>query len=489
LGQKPAIRQTFTYDALNRIATAAASTYAQSSTHCWGESFTIDQYGNLTSIGVISADYNGCTQDSLSVAVSSTTNRITTSGYCYDSAGNLLGQSDCFTYEYDAENQLIETAGVVYTYDGDGKRVKKDQTSGSTYDRLYWYDLGINPLAETDLSGNTTNEYIFLGGARVARQDSSNVYYYFADHLGTSRTIVQAGQTSPCYDADFYPYGGERLITNTCSQTYKFTGKERDGESGLDYAFARFYNARLGRFMSGDPLGGDIGDPQSLNRYSYVLNDPINLIDPTGMNCYDEEGVVDFRRPGCVTSDDDDFCLGCGGPLGVGEDDDDSGAFRPAPCYYSRSCPQESRPTPQHPVISAPPPAPRPVPTISADPNWFHSRQAQCVGEGFKEAVKDLAHVDLADAVVGVVVGDVKPVGALATPGNAAWAAERGVKYVANNRGVVISIRETLREEGHRVSGNAIARGARFVGRSLAAVGVGLAGISGYDAYKTCMNN
>jgi RHS repeat-associated protein len=83
--------------------------------------------------------------------------------------------------------------------------------------------------------------------------------------------------------------------TQSCPQSYKFTGYERDAETGLDYAFARYYNARLGRFMSGDPLASDVGDPQSLNRYAYARNNPINFIDPTGLQCdpagHDSRGV------------------------------------------------------------------------------------------------------------------------------------------------------------------------------------------------------
>jgi RHS repeat-associated protein len=66
---------------------------------------------------------------------------------------------------------------------------------------------------------------------------------------------------------------------------YKFTGYERDAETGLDYAFARYYSSRLGRFMSTDPLAGDLTDPQSLNRYAYVYNNPSNNADPSGLYC------------------------------------------------------------------------------------------------------------------------------------------------------------------------------------------------------------
>jgi RHS repeat-associated protein len=76
---------------------------------------------------------------------------------------------------------------------------------------------------------------------------------------------------------------------------YKFTGYERDPETGNDYAFARYYNPRLGRFMTPDQLGGGIGDPQSHNRYAYVGNNPINLTDPSGL-CGQAQGTNRFCR-------------------------------------------------------------------------------------------------------------------------------------------------------------------------------------------------
>jgi len=64
---------------------------------------------------------------------------------------------------------------------------------------------------------------------------------------------------------------------------YRYTDKERDTESGLDYFGARYYGSNMGRMMSPDPLGGDMTNPQSLNRYAYVLNNPLRYTDPTGM--------------------------------------------------------------------------------------------------------------------------------------------------------------------------------------------------------------
>lgn len=76
------------------------------------------------------------------------------------------------------------------------------------------------------------------------------------------------------------------MITSSDSNRYKFTGKERDSESSLDYFGARYNASSLGRFMSPDPIGGHNEDPQTLNRYAYVRNSPLSLTDPTGLDFY-----------------------------------------------------------------------------------------------------------------------------------------------------------------------------------------------------------
>src|SRR5207244_282063 len=141
------------------------------------------------------------------------------------------------------------------------------------------------PIAETDLSGNITNEYMFFYGARIARRDSSgNVFYYHADHLSTARVVTNAtGVTQQ--ESDYYPFGGELVITAGSGNTYKFTGHERDSETGLDHTHFRKYSSNLGRWHSPDPWDGSCRaeDPQTWNRYAYVLGDPINVIDTTGL--------------------------------------------------------------------------------------------------------------------------------------------------------------------------------------------------------------
>jgi RHS repeat-associated protein len=184
---------------------------------------------------------------------------------------------------YDAENRMTATAGVTYTYDGDGKRVKKSNG------KLYWYGLSADPLLETDLAGNNATEFIFFKGKRVARRDSAGaISYFFSDHLGSSRVVTSA--TGGIVDeSDFYPFGGERVITSTSGNNYKFTGKERDTESGLDYFAARYYSSQFGRFMTPDWADtpttvpyADFGNPQSLNLYTYVGNNPITRFDVDG---------------------------------------------------------------------------------------------------------------------------------------------------------------------------------------------------------------
>ncbi len=270
--------QNFTYDTLNRIATA--NTQATTGTNAWGLQFGYDIWANLLSATVTqgSAPMLSQTADG--------NNRIV--GFCYDAVGNLLAQSappcPSPTYAYNAESQMTSTAGVTYSYDGDGKRVKK--SSG----KLYWYGMGSDPLDETDASGNITNEYIFFGGKRIAKRDASgNVDYYFADHLGTSRVVTNSSGTI-LDDSDFYPFGGERpVIGPTSGNNYKFTGKEHDSESGLDDFDARYYSSSMGRFMTPDWAARPttvpyavFGDPQSLNLYGYVRNDPVSRADADG---------------------------------------------------------------------------------------------------------------------------------------------------------------------------------------------------------------
>jgi RHS repeat-associated protein len=271
----------YDYDELNRIKSAA--TVSTSGPNCWGQLFGhmngstyvsgYDPWANLKEISV-----SQCSATMLSLGVDAN-NRLTNTGFAYDAAGNMTNDAN-HQYVYDAENRIKTAAGVNYTYDGDGKRVKKD--SG----KLYWTGTGSDPLDESDLSGTISEEYVYFNGKRIARVDlpGGAVHYYFSDHLGSASVVTNATGATIEQESDYYPYGGERVIT-AGANNYKFTGKERDAESGLDYFGARYDASSLGRFMTPDPLmaSGHAGNPQSWNRYAYALNNPLRFVDPDGM--------------------------------------------------------------------------------------------------------------------------------------------------------------------------------------------------------------
>lgn len=295
--------QNFTYDPLNRLASAQTQTTGVTipNPNCWGLTFAYDPWANLLQSSATGP--SGCGEPlPLNVSVTAANQMV---GYSYDAAGNLLNDG-ANPYSYNPENQLtsIGTSSPItgYSYDGDGRRLLKIATSivcicpggggcrpgcsrsrHTSVEKIYWYGLGAQPLSETDYAGNLVDEYVSFNGARTARIDSSkNVAYYFADHLGSSRVVTDASGNI-LDDSDFYPFGVERPVSSSSGNTYKFTGYERDVESGLDYASARHFSSALGRFMSPDPLSGYAGNPQSWNRYAYVQNNPLNSVDPSGM--------------------------------------------------------------------------------------------------------------------------------------------------------------------------------------------------------------
>ena len=161
----------------------------------------------------------------------------------------------------------------------DGLRVKK--ISGSTT-TVYIFS-GSKVIAEYDNGaavGSPSREYVYGGGALLAKIDSSGTKYYHQDQLSNRLVTDSSGNTAE--QMGHYPFGDRWY--NATNDKLLFTTYERDSESSNDYAQARFYRWLLGRFLSLDPLSGSASDPQSLNRYTYVENNPINLIDPSGMD-------------------------------------------------------------------------------------------------------------------------------------------------------------------------------------------------------------
>ena len=197
--------QAFSYDELNRLATG--QTQGSSGPNCWGQSFGYDRYANLPTVTILPSKAQ-CTVPTLNLDISQSTNRITDTGFQYDNAGNLTADGFA-TYTWNAEGRLalVSPATVGYLYDGDNVRV------GKSNGKLYWFGL-----AESDLSGNITSEYIFFNGQRIARRDvaTGNVYYYLADRLGSARVVTNA-TGGVVEESDFLPYGTERATTATTS--------------------------------------------------------------------------------------------------------------------------------------------------------------------------------------------------------------------------------------------------------------------------------
>ena len=131
--------------------------------------------------------------------------------------------------------------------------------------------------------GSVVTKYYYLGGQRVAMRKDGVLYYLLSDHLGSTSVITD--QSGNVVSRQFYkPYGEPRWSTGTLPTDRRFTG-QRSEEAGLgslyDYG-ARFYSPALGRFLSPDTIVPEPGNPQSLNRYSYTLNNPVKYRDPSG---------------------------------------------------------------------------------------------------------------------------------------------------------------------------------------------------------------
>jgi RHS repeat-associated protein len=129
-------------------------------------------------------------------------------------------------------------------------------------------------------------KYYFLalsktGGSRVAMDRDGVVQYLVGDHLGTTSLVLNANGTVHS-EARHYPYGEERWSSGTLPTDYRFTGQRSDSGLGLIHMGARFYDAALGRWLSADTLVPEPGSPQSLNRYMFVLGNPLRYSDPTG---------------------------------------------------------------------------------------------------------------------------------------------------------------------------------------------------------------
>jgi RHS repeat-associated protein len=158
-----------------------------------------------------------------------------------------------------------------FVYDGDGARVKKTE-GGQTV-------LYINGYYEKDLTSGNVTTYYYLGNRLVAMRQSTTLSYIHQDHL-TGTSVVSDSNGAPVSSIKYYPFGARRNSQGNLP-AQQFTGQRLDS-TGLYYYGARYYDPNIGRFISPDTIISQPFNPQSFNRYSYCLNNPLKYIDPTG---------------------------------------------------------------------------------------------------------------------------------------------------------------------------------------------------------------
>jgi len=260
--------ESYSYDGIDRLTSASCTS--------WSHTYSYDKAGNRTA------------KDSVTYTINSV-NEVTAlsdgTSFTYDDNGNRTQKtkgSDTWDYTYDYVNRLTEveknsaTIGE-YVYDGDGMRIQVTEDSVTTT----YISSGVNVLYEENTTGSAT--YIYGPTGKLAKRTTinqqSNTYFYHADHLGSTRLATDSSKTI-ISAATYHPFG--ETYTEEGSEDYLFNGKERDS-TDLYYYGARYYDPEIGRFMTRDPNLGRLNDPQSLDRYSYCLNNPLKFVDPFGL--------------------------------------------------------------------------------------------------------------------------------------------------------------------------------------------------------------
>ena len=236
--------------------------------------YAYDRSGNLTSVVTGSSrlnyNYSGTSTpnrlDSTAVAGATTT-------YAYNQNGWMTARG-ANTLTYDYRGLTTGYGSARYLMDPDRRRVKKTVGTAITY---YLRGQGGNVLAE--YSGqNLSAKYVYAGSRRIARFAGDSASYYLADHLGSTRSLVDGeGAVTAAYD--YWPYGKVLASSGTGTTHFRFTGHERDAESSLDYMLARSYAYDVGRFLRPDPMQDEY---PGISPYAYANNNPLKYVDPDG---------------------------------------------------------------------------------------------------------------------------------------------------------------------------------------------------------------
>jgi RHS repeat-associated protein len=315
--------QTFQYDALNRLSYAVEhnSGVYNDAARAWYQTFAYDPYGNRGVDVENTSDNVDGGNGALKLAdFSGANNRITRPGHFYDASGNLTvepGRS-CV---YDAENRIVSAvvgggATIQFFYDGNSRRVKKIVGGVAT---RFEYGAGGELITErNDSNSAVIKDYFYRSGELLGttKAGTSGEYQFAtADQLGSPRAWTDdSGALITGGRHDYLPFGEELFAgygmrttdqgyaanTQQDGQRKQFGSKERDGEIGLDFFISRYFSPTQGRYVSPDYFSGNpatlmnsfdrssalpyavLPNPQTLNLYSYVENNPLSLIDPDG---------------------------------------------------------------------------------------------------------------------------------------------------------------------------------------------------------------
>ena len=214
-------------------------------------------------------------------------------------------------------NLVPDAAGRSFTFNGDDKQTEVRDTSTNALIGQYFYDgSGARVKKFVPGTGETTVFVYDAGGALAAEYSTivapvqeATTSYLTTDHLGSPRVITDASG-GVIARRDFMPFGEELGVgvgsrteslkysnTDTDQIRQRFTGYEKDGETQLDFAEARMYQNKHGRFTAPDPLlaSSSPANPQTFNRYTYTGNNPINYTDPSGLEwCQKADKTVKF---------------------------------------------------------------------------------------------------------------------------------------------------------------------------------------------------
>jgi len=206
--------------------------------------------------------------------------------YEFDERGNRSSSNSAsgrVRYEYDLRDQLIgivhaDGSRTEYAYDAFSRRIRKHR--GARVTEYIW--LGHQMVQEIVTEGNTrhTCEYLYEPGAHkpLAMRLRGSIYYYHCDRLGTPQLLTDA-RGIVVWSAHYEAFGDATVQLHEVEQPLRFLGQYFDGESGLHYNRARYYDPALGSYLSADPAL----PPGSANQYRYVSGNPINLSDPLGL--------------------------------------------------------------------------------------------------------------------------------------------------------------------------------------------------------------